>query len=190
MDTYPLIADHGLIGDLHTAALVSTDGEIDWFCSPRFDSPACSPRCWTPSVAGGSGWRPLSAGTFPSSCTFPVGRADHPVHDTRRGGGSLRFHAGAGRRGRADNHRLVRIARVVRGQMRYVFERAPGFDYGRADHVLDFSDGGAVFRAGERHLTMHVAGTFMLDPGGVRVRGPHGDGIQASGTVQAARSAR
>ena len=40
MADYPLIADHGLIGDLHTAALVTTDGEIDWFCCPRFDSPS------------------------------------------------------------------------------------------------------------------------------------------------------
>ena len=40
MGEYPNIADHGLIGDLQTAALVSTDGTIDWFCSPRFDSPS------------------------------------------------------------------------------------------------------------------------------------------------------
>ena len=39
-DTYPTIADHGLIGDLQTAALVATDGTIDWFCVPRFDSPS------------------------------------------------------------------------------------------------------------------------------------------------------
>ncbi len=32
------IADHGLIGDLQTAPLVSTGGAIDWFCCPRFDS--------------------------------------------------------------------------------------------------------------------------------------------------------
>ena len=40
MDRYPNISDHGLIGDLQTAALVTTDGTIDWFCSPRFDSPS------------------------------------------------------------------------------------------------------------------------------------------------------
>ncbi|MGH2776980.1 MAG: trehalase-like domain-containing protein, partial [Actinomycetota bacterium] len=40
MDRYPLISEHGLIGDLQTAALVTTDGTIDWFCWPRFDSPS------------------------------------------------------------------------------------------------------------------------------------------------------
>jgi len=37
---YPDIGDHGLIGDLQTAALVTTDGVLDWFCCPRFDSPS------------------------------------------------------------------------------------------------------------------------------------------------------
>jgi GH15 family glucan-1,4-alpha-glucosidase len=39
-DDWPAIADHGLIGDLRTCALVAMDGTIDWFCSPRFDSPS------------------------------------------------------------------------------------------------------------------------------------------------------
>ena len=31
------IADYGLLGDTRTAALVSSDGAVDWFCAPRFD---------------------------------------------------------------------------------------------------------------------------------------------------------
>src|SRR2546423_620794 len=40
MDDYLPIAEHGLIGDLHSVALVGTDGTIDWYCCPRFDSPS------------------------------------------------------------------------------------------------------------------------------------------------------
>jgi GH15 family glucan-1,4-alpha-glucosidase len=40
MEGYRPIAEHGLIGDLQTAALVTTDGTVDWWCCPRFDSPS------------------------------------------------------------------------------------------------------------------------------------------------------
>jgi hypothetical protein len=40
MARYLPIAEHGMIGDLHTVALVGTDGTIDWYCCPRFDSPS------------------------------------------------------------------------------------------------------------------------------------------------------
>lgn len=37
---YPPIAEHGVIGNLHTVALISADGTVDWYCAPRFDSPS------------------------------------------------------------------------------------------------------------------------------------------------------
>jgi GH15 family glucan-1,4-alpha-glucosidase len=40
VDDYLPIAEHGLIGDLHTVALVGVDGTIDWYCCPRFDAPS------------------------------------------------------------------------------------------------------------------------------------------------------
>lgn len=43
-DPYPGIGDYALIGDCHSAALVSTGGSIDWCCMPRFDAGSCFGR--------------------------------------------------------------------------------------------------------------------------------------------------
>ena len=51
MDAQP-IENHGVIGDLHTAALVAMDGSIDFMCFPRFDSPTIFAALLEPQKGG------------------------------------------------------------------------------------------------------------------------------------------
>ncbi len=55
VDRYRPIGEYGLIGDCRSAALVGPDGSIDWFCWPRFDSPAMFARIL--DVEQGGFWR-------------------------------------------------------------------------------------------------------------------------------------
>ena len=64
-DTYPPIADYGLISDMHSCALVSRTGSIDWCCFPRFDSPSVFRRI--PALGKGGYFTVPAAGLRPGS---------------------------------------------------------------------------------------------------------------------------
>jgi GH15 family glucan-1,4-alpha-glucosidase len=156
---YPNIGDHGLIGDLQTAALVSTDGCIDWFCCPRFDSPSVFASLLDADKGGHCRIAPdrddyVSKQLYIPDTAILVTRFMTPdgvgeVHDFMPVAGTTP----------AERHRLVRSIRVVRGQMKFRIDLQPGFDYGRAPHQVEFDEGGAVFRSGDSHLTVHrIAG--------------------------------
>jgi len=186
VNSYPLIADHGLIGDLHTAALVTTDGEIDWFCVPRFDSPSVFASLLDSERGGKFRIAPAEPGYISKQLYVPDSAALITRFMTPGGVGEvIDFMPVPASQAPTEIHRLVRMARVVRGQMRFVFECAPRFDYGRADHTLDVTGAGAVFRAGDRQLTLHTAGTLTWDPADVTVPHQHGDAIRAEAVVSA-----
>lgn len=62
MERYPNISDHGIIGDLQTTALVSSDGTVDLFCCPRFDSPSVFASLLDAERGGSFSIRPAAEG--------------------------------------------------------------------------------------------------------------------------------
>jgi len=158
--TETAIASHGIIGDLQTAALVTTDGSVDWFCLPRFDSPSVF-GALLDDERGGC-FRIHPAGT--DYTTKQVYLPDTAVLVTRffteAGVGQVvAFMPPAG--GKAtDNHRLVRLVQCVRGRMSFQVELAPRFDYGRQQHRTELTEHGVVIAASGQTLTLHV----VLEP--------------------------
>ncbi|WP_101832198.1 glycoside hydrolase family 15 protein [Frankia canadensis] len=179
MSSYPPIGDHGLIGDLQTAALVSADGSIDWWCTPRFDAPSvfaslldsergghCRFAADLSPQAGASGRQLYLSDTAVLVTRYLAPEGVGEVADFME---PLATSAPSGR------HRLVRIARVVRGRVPFTFTCQPRFDYGRASHTLTLSDAdarAAVFRAphGDLHLQATAPITFEARDGDVWAR--------------------
>src|SRR4051794_19544604 len=157
MDDYPPIEDHGLIGDLQTAALVTKDGSIDWFCCPRFDSPSV----FGSLLDSGRGGRFRVAPTASTYTSRQLYFPDSAILITRFMSGDgvgevVDFMPVVEGRQPRDNHRLVRLVRCVRGEMSFDIDVAPRFDYGRLRHDTTVHDHGAVFRADGVALTLHA----------------------------------
>jgi GH15 family glucan-1,4-alpha-glucosidase len=172
MDRYPPIAEHGLIGDLQTAALVTTDGTVDWFCCPRFDSPSVFASLLDHDKGGRFRIAAEADDCVVRQLYFPDTAILITRFMTADGVGEvIDFMPAQDPHRASDRHRLVRVVRCVRGQMRFVFECAPRFDYGRQPHELELTDQGAVFRTPTLQLTLHGGGAGAMQRHGNDVRG-------------------
>jgi pentatricopeptide repeat protein len=150
------ISEHGVIGDLQTAALVTTDGSIDWFCYPRFDSPSVFGALLDDERGGHFRIRPADVAYTSKQMYLPDTAVLVTRFFTEDGLGQvLDFMPPAGSTA-TDSHRIVRIMQCVRGRMTFDIDVAPRFDYGRHPHTVEMAEHGAVFSANGRRLTLHV----------------------------------
>jgi GH15 family glucan-1,4-alpha-glucosidase len=150
------IAEHGIIGDLQTAALVTTDGSIDWFCFPRFDSPSVFGALLDDERGGRFRIRPAGADYSAKQMYFPDTAVLVTRFFTENGVGEVvDFMPPAGNTA-TDSHRLVRMVHCVRGTMTFEIELSPRFDYGRHQHRATLTDNGAVFTADGVAMALHV----------------------------------
>jgi GH15 family glucan-1,4-alpha-glucosidase len=181
MNAYPPIEDHGLVGDLQTAALITSDGAVDWFCCPRFDSPSVFGSLLDINRGGEFRIAPQNPTYRSRQLYFP----DSAILITRfmneNGVGELvDFMPVTSGTQPTDNHRLVRIVRCVRGEITFGIDISPRFDYGRVRHETSVSENGAVFSADGMTLTMHA----IRNPDDERLaRFSIGEGGDVHGTV-------
>ena len=187
MDRYPDISDHGLIGDLQTAALVSTDGCIDFFCCPRFDSPSVFCSLLDAEKGGYFRISPIADSYVSKQLYFHDTAMLITRFMTPDGVGEVLDFMPVIEGPPTDRHRLVRYLRVARGTMQFQVDLQPRFDYGRAKHTIDHTDAGAVFRTSGMELTLHTTGRPA--EGGAAIERV-GDGIRATLSMREGESGR
>ncbi|MFJ4335913.1 MULTISPECIES: glycoside hydrolase family 15 protein [unclassified Streptomyces] len=141
---HPHIEDYALIGDQQTAALVSTDGSVDWLCLPRFDSAACFAKLLGDEDNGH--WRIAPQGA--ERCTRRAYRPDTLVLDTdwETAEGAVRVTDLMPQRDRAPD--LVRIVEGLRGEVTVHSVLRLRFDHGSIVPWVRRADGHRVAVAG------------------------------------------
>ncbi|GII05160.1 glycoside hydrolase family 15 protein [Planobispora takensis] len=176
---YLPVADHGLIGDLRTVALVGTDGTIDWYCCPSFDAPSVFASILD---AGRGGCFELGATAtartkqfyFPDTnvliTRFFTEEGVGEIQDFMpvSGEGAQDDGEGAQDDGEAGRHRLIRRVLCVRGTMSFRARVAPRFGYGAEPHTLRAAGDMAVFESAG--LTLALTATVPLEHDGADVR--------------------
>jgi GH15 family glucan-1,4-alpha-glucosidase len=172
MSTTP-IADHALLSDCHSAALVNSAGSVEWLCFPRFDRPSTFARIL--DDAGGH-WsiRPVGDATVTRAyversmvleTTFRTSTGVVTLTDALSLGPGNRDHD----IGKGSPHLLVREVAGVEGEVDIEVDFAPRTEYGLIHPLLSHVDGGIASRGGADSL--HLSSPVELAIDGATARG-------------------
>lgn len=176
------IADYALIGDLRGAALVASDGAIDWLCLDRFDSTPLFFALLDAGQGGGCTIVPATAVTGSSRRYLPATNILETTLTTASGTlvitdcMPVQVRADAGPTGPDCDApgRLIRQVRCTRGSMAFTLRVAPRFDWARVDAVPALHQHGATWYDGALQLACShalvadgrdLAGQVRLDTG-------------------------
>jgi GH15 family glucan-1,4-alpha-glucosidase len=166
MDDYLPIAEHGLIGDMHSVALVGTDGTIDWYCAPRFDSASVFGALLDAEKGGYYRLAPATDGYESRQLYFPDSNVLITRFLTEEGVGEVEDFMPVGQTHDGDHlQRVIRRAVCVRGEISLRLECAPRFDYARAEHRAEPHDYGVLFRSADCCLALETTMPLELRDG-------------------------
>src|SRR5262249_49834420 len=182
---YQPIENHGIVGNMHSAALVSLDGSVDWLCLPRFDSPSVFGAILDADKGGRFRIAPAATGElrhkqyYWPETNLLVTRFLPPGGSA---GGEASMPVGPGA---APAAQLVRRVRVVRGRLPLEAECRPAFDYARARHATAVSEHGARFDGPGLSLGLAASVPLRPDDNGAVAAFTLGEGQSATFVLRA-----
>jgi len=182
---YQPIENHGIIGDLHTVALVAVNGSIDWLCFPHFDSPSVFGAILDDAKGGCFSLAPAADGVTHKQFYWP----DTNILVTRflsaDGVGEIRDYMPLGKGVR--RHQLIRRVTVVRGSMKFELRCHPAFNYGRDTHATTIHPDGATFASPSLVLALASSVKLKADARGAAADFVLNEGESATFVVREAR---
>ena len=132
---YLRIEDHGIIGDLYTAALVGMDGTIDWFCAPHFDSPSIFGSILDEEKGGHFSLRPTFHDVRSTQYYLPETNVLVTHFTSDEGVAQVVDFMPVRTRFAGDaDHVLIRRITGIRGNLHMSIDCSPSFNYGRDGH--------------------------------------------------------
>lgn len=174
---YSPIRDYALIGDCHSAALISRHGSIDWACLPRFDSPAVFLKILDEHCGGCCSIEAegleycarqyldrtnilettfhTASGVFTATDFMPIS----PRSDASPYGQDVQ-----------NEERIVRAFRCVRGEVNFRVRIHPTFDFARARAAnIKRETNAIVLTSGNDALHIHLNGNIRVadEPGAI-----------------------
>ena len=178
---YHPIENYGVIGDMHTVALVGINGSIDWLCVPHFDSPSVFAAILDDKKGGRFRIAPEDNDVTCKQFYWPETNVLVTRFLAPHGAVELTDFMPVGTTALEGSrrHRLIRRVSAVRGSIDLSMECHPAFNYARDAHETEIVDGGAVLRSNE--LTLALAATVPLQR--------DGDGALAKFTLKEGESA-
>ncbi len=145
---YKPIEDYGIIGDLHSVALVGIDGSIDWCCLPNFDSPSVFAALLDDQKGGyfkiGAVGEPRRKQLYLPETNVLITRffGDEGIAEITD---FMPIEPRTLQGKRANYHQIIRRVSTVAGNMHFRLECFPAFDYARASHEARLYPQGAAF---------------------------------------------
>ena len=165
---YLPIENYGIIGDLHTVALVGTNGSIDWFCYPRFDSPSVFAAILDDRRGGRFQIAPCRPDVRQKQFYWPETNVLITRFVSPDGVGQVTDYMPVGlAEGDPRRHQLIRLVQVMRGSMSFRVQCRPAFNYGRDPHRTTLLEAGACFDAPNLSMGCSTRVPLQLDADGV-----------------------